>query len=93
MAERAKYLTVAVLLTILGAVVAVYSSVAIWKAWAGDIWACALLAFFAALEATSLANVWAQTLSGLSASFSGRISECGRTTTPIPAEARGHSDV
>jgi len=35
---RTGYFIVAILLTLLNAAVTVYSGVAIWKAWPGDIW-------------------------------------------------------
>ncbi|HEY1759968.1 MAG TPA: hypothetical protein VGG72_31645 [Bryobacteraceae bacterium] len=82
MRRRAGYFAIAVLLTILNAAVVVYTTMAIWEGWSGDIWAHGLLAFFAALEATSLANVWVQAVSGLSAPLGG-----------ITADARGHGDV
>ena len=41
-------------------IVTVYFGKAIWIAWTGDLPARGLLVFLAALEATSLANVWVQ---------------------------------
>ena len=84
---------IAVLLTIPNAVVTVYSGVAIWKAWPGDIWDCGLLVLLASLGTSSLVNVWVQAILGSGVSLGGRTMEWGRSTTPIPAEVRGHGDV
>ena len=62
---RVSHLIIAVLLTVLDGIVAVYYGKAIWIAWSPDLPARGLLVFFAALEATSLANVWVQCGSGL----------------------------
>jgi hypothetical protein len=59
------YLIMAVLLTVLEGIVTVYFGKAISIAWTGDLPARGLLVFLAALEATSLANVWVQCGSGL----------------------------
>ena len=67
MKGRLSYLIIAVLLTVLDGAVTAYYGTAIWAAWAGDLSARGLLVFFAALEATSLANVWVQAGSGLHA--------------------------
>ena len=93
MKGRKRYLIFAILLTILDAVVTVYYGVAIWKAWPGAIWDCGLLVLLASLGATSLVNVWVQAIFGSGVSLDGRTIECGRNTTPIPAEARGHGYV
>ena len=87
------YLVIAVLLTILDAVVAVYYGIAIWKAWPGDIWDRGLLVLLASLGATSLVNVWVQAILGSGASLGSRTIECGQGATPIPAEMRGGADV
>jgi hypothetical protein len=90
---RTSYVIIAVLLTVLDGVVTVYYGTAIWIAWAGDIPARGLLVSYAALEATSLANVWVQAGSGwrvFSQSLNAGPSE---DATPIVAEARGRSDV
>ncbi len=60
MRRRQNYLAIAALLTVLDAVVTVYYGTAVWAAWSGDIPACGLLVLLAAIEAPSLANVWAQ---------------------------------
>jgi hypothetical protein len=90
---RKGYLIIAILLTILNAVVTVDYGLAIWKAWPGDTWDRGLLVLLAAMGATSLANVWVQAILGSGVSLGSRTIECGRSATPIPVEARGHSDV
>lgn len=85
------YLAIAVLLTLLDAVVTVYYGPAVWAAWSGDILARGLLVLVAVLGATSLASVWVQAGSSLRVR-----SECAmprRGTVPIPTEMRGQSDV
>lgn len=93
MNERRCYLAMAVLLTILTAVVTVYDSVANWKAWSGDIRGGGLLVLFGALGVASVANVWVQAILGSGISLGGRTIECGRSATPVSAEARGDGDV
>lgn len=93
MKRRTGYFIIAILLTFLNAIVTVYSGVAIWKAWPGDIWGRRLLVLLAALGAASLTNVWVQAVFGSSASLGSRSIECGRSATLIPAEARGDGDV
>ena len=48
------YFAVAVSLTVLDGLIAVYYDSAVWTAWSSDIWARALLMMLAALEITSL---------------------------------------
>ncbi len=87
------YLVIAVLLTILDAVVAVYYGMATWKAWPGDFRDLGLLVLLASLGTSSLVNVWVQAILGSGVSLGGRTMVCGQSSTPIPAEARGHGDV
>jgi len=87
------YLVIAVLLTILDAVVAVYNGTAICQAWSGDIRDLECLVLLAALGATSLVNVWVQALIGSVDLLGGRTIECWQGATPIPAEARGSGNV
>ena len=87
------YLVIAVLLTILDAVVTVYYGIAIWKAWPGDFRDLGLLVLLASLGATSLVNVWVQAILGSGVSLGSRTIECGQGATPIPVEVRGHGDV
>jgi len=90
---RTGYFMIAVLLTIPSAAVTVHSGVAIWKAWPEDIWDCEFLVLLASLGISSLVNVWVQAILGSGVSLGGRAMEWGRSTTPIPAEVRGHGDV
>lgn len=91
MKGRTGYFIIALLLTLLNAAVTMYSGVAIWKAWPGDLWDSGLLVLLAALGATSLVNVWIQAISGVS--LGSRISVLGRSAIPIPAQVRGHGNV
>ena len=93
MKGRTGYFIVAILLTLLNAAVTVYSGVAIWKAWPGDIWDPGLLVLLASLGATSLVNVWVQAILGSGVSLGSRTIEWGQGATPIPAEMRGRADV
>ena len=93
MKGRTGYFMLALLLTILNAVVTVHYGVAIWKAWPGDIWDRGLLVLLSSLGATSLVNVWVQAILGSGVSLGSRTIECGQGATPIPAEMRGHADV
>jgi len=93
LSQRARYLTIAVLLTILDGTVTAYHAVAIWEAWSGDAWNCGLWVFLAALGATSLANLWAQAFCGLGNALGSRSAGWGRSATPIPVGARGQQDV
>lgn len=86
-------LVIAVLLTFLNMAATVYSGVAVWNAWPGDIWDRGLLVLLAALGAASLVNVWVQALIGSVDSLGGRAIECREGATPIPAEARGSVNV
>lgn len=85
------YFIIALLLTLLNAAVTMYSGVAIWKAWPGEIWDSGLLVLLAALGATSLVNVWIQAISGVL--LGSRISVRGRSAIPIPAQVRGQGNV
>ena len=49
MKGRTEYFIIALLLTLLNAAVTMYSGVAIWKAWPGDLWDSGLLVLLAAL--------------------------------------------
>jgi len=91
--RRLSYLIIAVLLTVLDGAVTVYYSTTIWAAWAGDLPARGLLVFFAALEATSLANVWAQVVPALNEPPCGRRGDREQTAAGIQVDARGQADV
>lgn len=87
------YLIMAVLLTVLEGIVTVYFGKAISIAWTGDLPARGLLVFLAALEATSLANVWVQCGSGLHVWSQSANARLMQNVTPTGAEERGQSDV
>ena len=93
MKGRTGYFMIAILLTLLNAVVTVYHGVAIWNAWPGDIWGHGILDFLTVLGATSVANVWVQAVLGSNGSLCGRTIERGQGATPIPAETRGSGNV
>ena len=93
MKGRLSYLIIAVLPTVLDGVVTVYCDTGIWAAWAGNFPARGLLVFFAALEATSLANVWVQAGPGLHAFSVSQSAIPRRNAMPIAARERGRSDV
>lgn len=93
MKGRKGYFMIALLLTLLNAAVTVYSGVAIWKARPGDVWDRGLMVLLASLGATSLVNVWVQTILGSEVSLGSRTIECGQGVKSIPAEARGHGNV
>lgn len=93
MKGRTGYFIIALLLTLLNAAVTMYSGVAIWKAWPGDIWDRGLLVLLAALGTTPLVNVWVQAPFGSVDLLGNRTIECGHGATPIPAEVRGSGNV
>jgi hypothetical protein len=91
MGRRLNYLAIAIMLTLLDAVVTVHYGIAIWAAWSGDIPARGLLVLFAASGATSLANVWMQ--AGSSLRVGSEETEPPRNPVPISVEMKGQSDV
>ncbi len=91
MSWRLNYLAIAVVLTLLDTVVAVYYGTAVWAAWSGDILARGLLALFAAVGATSLANIWVQARYRLRAGHESTVPRPKPVT--IPAELRGKTNV
>lgn len=89
---RRNYLAIAVVLTVLDAVVTVYYGIAIWAAWSGDFLVRGLLVLFAAAAATSLANIWARV--GWRRRVGSETTEAQRSLVPISTELiRGQSDV
>jgi hypothetical protein len=88
---RLNYLAIAVLLTVLDIVVTVYYGTAVWAAWSDDILARGLLLLFAALGATSLANVWVQ--AGYRLRDRSEETAAPRIPVPISTEIGGQSDV
>ena len=93
MTKRPRFLIIAILLTFLNVAVTVYSGVAIWTAWPGDIWNRELLALLAALGVTSLVNVWVQALARSVDLLGRRTIESEHGATRIPTEARGSGNV
>ncbi len=93
MAERKAYLTIALLLTILDAVVILHYGGATWRGWSGVVWIRLRMLLLAALSATSLANVWAQAIYGL-----GQARHDGRSAPALSVaanrtEPQGEGDV
>ncbi len=93
MAERKAYLTIALLLTILDAVVILHYGGATWTGWSGVVWIRLRMLLLAALSATSLANVWAQAIYGL-----GQTRHDGRSAPALSVaanrtEPQGEGDV
>ena len=93
MAERKAYLTIALLLTILEAVVVLRYGGAIWTAWSGVVWIRLRMLLLAALSATSLANVWTQAIYGLGRALNGKPSALALSTAANRAEPQGEGDV
>ena len=93
MKRRGVYLIIAALPTVLDGIVTVCFGKAIRIAWTGDLPARELLVFFAALESTSLANLWFQGGAGLRVLSEGENARPMRNVMPIAAEVRGQSDV
>jgi len=91
MRGRLNYLAIAVVLTVLDAVVTIYYGTAVWAAWSGDILAHGLLVLFAAVAATSLANIWVRVGYKFRAGSDG--AESPRCPVPISTELRGQGDV
>lgn len=92
MAKRPRYLIIAVLLTMLDAVVTVREGAAIWREWSADIWACGVQVLFAALGVISLANVWAHAL-GSACGIDRDAVGFAPNTPPVDAAAQGEADV
>ena len=93
MAERKAYLTIALLLTILEAVVVLRYGGAIWTAWSGVVWIRPRMLLLAALSTTSLANVWAQAIYGLGRALDGKPSALALSAAANRAEPQGEGDV
>ena len=93
MAERKMYLTIALLLTILDAVVVLRYGGAIWTGWSGVVWIRLRMLLLAALSATSLANVWAQAIYGLGRALDGKPSAPALSAAATRTEPHGEGDV
>ena len=93
MGGRTRRLAVAVSLTVLDAVVALYYGGAVWRAFAGIIWGRLLLLLLAALGATSLLNLWVRAYYDLQQLFRKRTAPIPRSATIIPTELVEGRDV
>ena len=93
MAKRARFLIIAVLMTILEVAVVICCGWPVWAECSGDIWSLEHLVFLAALGATSLANIWTQVVPAQGTLLSVRSAGRGRTAAPNPVQARGQADV
>lgn len=91
--ERKTYLTIALLLTILDAVVVLRYGGAIWTTWSGVVWIRLRMPLLAALSATSLANVWAQAIYGLGRTRQGKQSAPALSLAANRTEPQGEGDV
>lgn len=93
MVERKTYLTIALLLTVLDAVVVLRYGGAIWTAWSGVVWIRLRMLLLAVLSATSLANVWTQAIYGLDRALDGRPSALALSVAANRTEPQGEDDV
>ena len=93
MKERLSYPIIAVLPTDFDGTVKVYNGTKIWVDWAANLPTHRLLVSFAALETTSLANVWGHADSGLHAMLVSESARPWQNTSPIATAARGRGDV
>ena len=93
MAKRARFLIIAVLLTVLDLAVVVCHGWPVWTAWSGDVWNRGLVVLLAVLGATSRANLWAQVVPAQNVPPRGRSANREQAAAPIPVEARGQADV
>jgi hypothetical protein len=91
--ERKTYFTIALLLTILDAVVVLRYGGAIWTACSGVVWIRLRMLLLAALSATALANVWAQAIYGLGQARHGGRSTPALSVAANRAEPQGEGDV
>jgi hypothetical protein len=92
-AERKAYLTIALLLTVLDAVMVLRYGGAIWTGWSGVVWIRLRMLLLAALSATSLANVWAQAIYGLDRALDGKPSALALSAAATRTEPKGEGDV
>jgi hypothetical protein len=93
MKGRTGYFIVAILLTLLNAAATVYSGVAMWKAWPGDIWDRGLFVLVAVLGVTPLANVWVQVVPVQDILLGGRSADREQIAVPIRIQVQGQADV
>ena len=93
MAERKAYFTIALLLTILDAVVVLRYGGAVWTAWSGVGWIRLRMLLLAALSATLLANVWTQAIYGLDRALDGKQSALALSAAATRTKPQGEGDV
>ncbi len=93
MVERKTYLTIALLLTILDAVVVLRYGGAIWTGWSGVVWIRLRMLLLAALSATALTNVWAQAIHGLGRALDRKPSALALGAAANRTEPQGEGDV
>ncbi len=93
MVERKTYFTVALLLTILDALVVLRYGGAIWTACSGVVWIRLRMLLLAELSATALANVWAQAIYGLGQARHGGRSAPALSVAANRTESQGEGDV
>lgn len=62
MALRMGYLAIAISLTVFDGIVTVRYGIPLWIAWSGNFWRRGLVVVLAALEVTTLLDIWAQTI-------------------------------
>ena len=93
MTKRPRYLIIAALLTFLDLAVVVCYSWPVWTTSSGDPWNRGILVLLAALGATSLANIWAQVVTGPNGLPCGRSADREQIAVPIPVQVQGQADV
>lgn len=91
--DRKTYLTIALLLTLLNAVVVLRYGGAIWTAWSGVVRIHLRMLLLTALCATSLVNVWAQAIYELDRARDGNRSSPALSVATNPTEPEGEGDV
>jgi len=91
--ERKTYLAIALLLTVLDAVVVLRYGGEIWTTWSRVVWFRLRMLLLAALSATSLANVWAQAIYGLGRALDGKPSAPALSAAATRTEPHGEGDV
>lgn len=93
MTHRKGYLAIACFLTVLDGFVAVHYGRPVWTAWSGDTWSRGLLVMLEALAITSLANVWAQAISGVDSAVENQSVTQTFDANSVPGQPRGAHDV
>ena len=93
MTKRSRFLTIAVLLTLLDLAVAVCFDWPVWTTWSVDPRSRWILTLLAASGATSLANVWARVVPRQGALPEGRSTADEQTAVSIPVQVQGQADV